>query len=196
MKNIFGFVLIATALNTFYLDKNLEEKLLVAQTSALKTSTLKSAKGYFETLNNQVIWRKQYIKELIELRKGNTNDTIILSEQYRFDCDGCPANYVEMFSKSGYKYYSLDTNGNKIQGYKLKTEAPLINSRTWNSAINGMYLHKDYEKIKYAIKNGIDINKTAHKFGTDNCDDGTWVLYTILFPDNKVSGVYMRCWNN
>ena len=49
--------------------------------------------------------RKKYINKINDLRQKFPEDTIIVKEQYLVSCSGCPADFVEFFSKE--TYFSL-----------------------------------------------------------------------------------------
>jgi len=49
--------------------------------------------------------------------------------------------------------------------------------------------------IIHEISKGKNPNIEANKYGTDDCYDGSQTMYTIIFPNDSITCMYMRCWN-
>ena len=56
------------------------------------------------------------------------------------------------------------------------------------------YFHTDILELKSNIRNSADWNKDPEEYGTDRCFDGSHTIYSVIYPDNRIKSMYMRCW--
>ena len=165
---------------------SLADTIYKEQKSALSQSPLKSAEGLFEGIETQKEFRNQYINDITGLHKKNKNDTIIIIEQYHFTCTGCPADYVEINLHSQSIKYEAKMDGAKFEKYSRQV---LKKNSEFSSADENIKI------IIHEISKGKNPNIEANKYGTDDCYDGSQTMYTIIFPNDSITCMYMRCWN-
>jgi len=156
------------------------------QERALSQSPLKSAEGLFEGIATQKEFRNQYLNDIIDLHKRNKNDTIIILEKYHFTCTGCPADFVEINLHSQSVKYEMKMDGAKFGEYSRQV---LKKNNKFNAADENIKI------IIREIKKGKNPNIEADKYGTDDCYDGSQIMYTLILPDDNIKCMYMRCWN-
>lgn len=57
------------------------------------------------------------------------------------------------------------------------------------------YYHSDIHELRNKIQND-EWNSNPENYGTDNCFDGSHTIYSLIYPDNTIKSMYMRCWIN
>ena len=139
--------------------------------------------------------REQYIGDIIRLRNTNPNDTIVLSESHSVICEGCPAS-VEVFTATKYQRFEINYDGNRYTKYTSEPIQTLKNFYSYDKNISGQYLHYDLKKILLEIRTGKSFEKIVAENNTEECVDGSITIYTIIFPNNKLDCMKIRCWND
>jgi hypothetical protein len=183
-------VVLTGFLTVFFLTtlsrSSLADTIFKEQKRALSQSQLKSAEGLFEGIETQKEFRNQYLNDITDLHKENKNDTIIIIEQYHFTCTGCPAYFVEINLHSQSIKYEMKMDGAKFGKYSRQV---FKKNSEFSSADENIKI------IIHEIRKGKNPNIEAYKYGTDDCYDGSHTMYTIIFPNNSMKCMYMRCWN-
>ncbi|MCA1965141.1 MAG: hypothetical protein LDL23_00685 [Flavobacterium sp.] len=152
----------------------------------------KSNIGKFSNeIESQFDFRKQYIKDIIELHQQNKNDTILIIEKHDFACDGCPASFVQIFSKEKYIEFRLNMNESK---YEDRFESALKEYKSKVPGIETEYLHSDLKIIFENLKKGKKINQIQKENNTNDCYDGSNSIYTLIYPNDELKCMIIRCW--
>ena len=139
--------------------------------------------------------REQYIGEIIRLRNKNPNDTIVISESHSVICEGCPAT-VEVFTATKYQSFEMIYDGNRFSKYIPESIQTLKNFYSYDKNISGLYLHYDFKNILLGIRSGKNLDKIVAENNTEECNDGSITIYTLIFPNDKLECMKIRCWNN
>lgn len=174
-------------------QNSLADNIYVEQKISLSKSPFKSAKGLLEGIETQKDFRDKYLNDIINLRKKN--DTIIITEKYDFACTGCPAVFVEINLREQYIQYIMKRDNEKFGDYSSHTYKKADKINTIRDNAKSAYFHRDLQIITQEIRKGKDLNIDSHKYGTDYCYDDSQTMYTVIFPDNSIKCMYMRCWN-
>lgn len=149
-------------------------------------------KGSKDEIEIQHEFRKQYIEDIIKLKKQNPKDTIIVVERYPVECSGCPAKFVQVYSKKERRGYELNYEGNKVSTYRAE---PIETLKDYRSGYYN-YLHSDLKIIMEELKLGKSVEKIVQEYNTENCFDGSTSIYSILFPNNRIESMGIRCLKN
>jgi hypothetical protein len=141
------------------------------------------------TLDIQLKFRTKYLSVINDLKKEFPHNPILLVESYDFICSGCAADYISFF------------NGEVILTYKFRdTEGKLSDMKYYLTEER-----RDKQEFKYsyfddliivyenALK-GDEWNKSSKKYGTDKCFDGGQSFYSMIYSNDKIDSMYMRCW--
>lgn len=156
----------------------------------------KSIKKFSDEIKIQHKFREMYINDIIELKNQNPNDTIVIAESHDFICSGCPSKTVQIFSKKTYQSYHLENEGNKFTKYSTKSRRELKGFQSFNEYINGFYLHSDYMKIIQGVRLGKKLKQIAEENNTNECYDGSNTIYTVIYPNDEIDCMRIRCWND
>lgn len=169
--------------------------LLSFKVDSLNEKIYKCHKSNIDKFSNEIEtqfdFRKQYIDDIIDLHHQNKNDTILIVEQYNFACDGCPASFVQIFSKEKYIEFSLNLNNNR---YESKFISALKNYKSEVLGLEIEYLHSDLKIIFENLKEGKKINQIQKENNTNDCYDGSNSIYTLIYPNDKLECIMIRCW--
>jgi hypothetical protein len=154
----------------------------------------KTIKNFTNEIETQHVFREKYINDIIELIKLNPTDTIVIAESHKFNCDGCPASFVQVFTNKTYKNYRIELEGNKYTSYSTQPTTELKDFKSYNESINGQYLHYGLMKIIQGIRSGKKLSEITEENNTENCHDGSKTIYTLIFPNDEIDCMRIRCW--
>jgi hypothetical protein len=166
----------------------LNQKIDESQKKAIVVSPFKTAKGLNKEISQQRKIRLEYLGIIDSLKIKFPKDTIFLTENYDFICLGCPADYIQILYKNNLLTIRKYPNSNN---YKRE-----------NSTLTNLYFdeqgfyYSDIHEIISEIRKSDSWFEKPEKYGTDNCFDGGHTFYTVIYPDNKINSMYMRCWIN
>jgi len=149
-------------------------------------------KGLNDEIEIQHKFRKQYINDIIELKRQNPKDTILIVERYPVECFGCPAKYVQVYSKKIRKGYVLNYEGTKVTTYQAE---PMETVENYRSGYYN-YLHSDLKIIIEGLKSGKSVEIIVKENNTEDCYDGATSVYSIIFPNERIESMKIRCWKN
>lgn len=165
----------------------LNEKIDKSQKKAVQESPfLKSGKAMKNELSQQFKQRIQYLPFIEDLRLKNPNDTLMLVENYSFICLGCQADFVQIISKEMY----IELNQEEIENNNYEINMISLVEAFKNEA----YYLSDVKELKEEISQSEQWNANPKKYGTDDCFDGGHTFYSVIYPDGKITSMYMRCW--
>ena len=153
-----------------------------SQKEAILQSPFKSAKGVINEISSQKKVRPEYLGIIDSLRKEFPNDTIMLVEDYDFICLGCPADYIRILFRSVLTSLSRDY---ETRTYKRET-----------NLFFDKQCYSDISELKTEIRKNGYWMKNPKRYGTENCFDGGHTFYTVIYPNDKILSMYMRCWLN
>jgi hypothetical protein len=183
IKNLSILFMITIVNYSCVLNKKLNSQIYTSQKECLKNSPFNTVGRMYSELEKQKRNKKIYLKYLKELIKENPTDTIILSETYNEICFGCPAYYIEILSKSKLVTYIISDTISKTE--------IILND---NFKDSNDKVHSALREIKEEIKKNENWNDNPETYGTDQCFDGGHTFYTIIYPNEKMSSMYIRCW--
>ncbi|NLR95124.1 hypothetical protein [Flammeovirga agarivorans] len=185
--NYFSIIILTFLFSSCSITNKLNNQIDQNQKASLVNSPFNTAKGMNLELKTQKKYRIQYEKDLRKMLKENTTDTIILKENYNFICFGCPADFVQIFSKNKLIVYRLKDKEKKYQNATLTlTDDLMIDPNK--------YYYNDIIELKEEIVKGNNWNSNPENYGTDKCFDGGHTFYTVFYPSSKIESMYMRCW--
>lgn len=164
--------------------------------SKIYKSHRKSIKNFSGEIKIQHEFREMYINDILELKKQKPNDTIIIAESYAFNCNGCPSNFVQVYSQKSYLDYRLEMEGIKITKYNNTSKTKLVGFSTYDKSINGFYQHSDYMKIIQGLRLGKKLKQIAKDNNTNECYDGSNTIYTVIFTNDEIDCMKIRCWKD
>jgi len=146
-----------------------------------------------DTFETQREFRTACIGEITEFVEEDNDDTLILSESYRVDCDGCPADFITIYSSGRSKEFRLGIAADgTITGYSPGSGARLQNFRETGSK----YLHLDIKTIVEGLRDGKKLKRISEKNNTYKCHDGSNTIYTVMYPNKEIECMKIRCWKN
>ena len=170
----------------------LNDQIYKAQKQAVISSPYKSAKGatIYEV---QKKFRADKLPKLIKSKiysSINSNDTILIAESFDAFCINCPSNRMQVLYKD--TVYSLTmeiTERNKLS-YKTAIDPFNIASKEFEYKLKNCGLIETLGKIR----NNDPWTANPLEYGTDNCNDGSHTLVTVIYPGKKIEAIYVRCW--
>ena len=169
--------------------------LLLINNDSLNDKIYKCHKSNITKFSNEIEsqfdFRKQYINDIIELHQQNKNDTILIIEKHDFACDGCPASFVQIFSKEKHIEFRLNMNEGNYEG---KFESTLKEYKSKIPDLETEYLHSDLKIIFENLEKGKEINQIQKENNTNDCYNGSNSVYTLIYPNDELKCMIIRCW--
>ena len=190
MRFITTLILIIFGLGGYQISQaqKLNKQIDKSQKAVISSSPFEAAKGMYKGLTQNRKIRPQYLTIIDSLRKEFPQDTILFTENYDFICIGCPADFIQIQVRE--IYITLRYNYD-IRAFERKNQK--ITKLFFDES---SYHLSDIQELRNEISENDNWNKNPEKYGTENCLDGGHTFYTVLYPDRKITSMYMRCWMN
>lgn len=163
----------------------MNKQIYFANKLGIQNSPFDSAQSTLTELKYQLQVRDKYASKIMELREKYPEQPIILIESYMYECIGCVADYVSIF-----------TNGVLLQ-YTYNPNAGLYEENLRNLSVDDLIFDESLLAIKEiheVLISGENWNHNPKKYGDEGCFDGNQTLYTVIKPENTIESMYIRCW--
>ena len=188
--SIIILILISGCSTTFNLNKELYNK----QRIALKESPYKDSPRVYQEISVQREFRKKIAPEKIRelLFSKNDKDTIILMESYDNICLGCSSfRFQILMGDSIYNVERKLTDSNNKVTYEVKPIELIPHSTDFNYQLQ----YGEVLEIHKKVKNGVDWTANPLNYGWNECADGDHTLISVVYPNDLIETMYVRCWD-
>lgn len=174
--------------------KNLNNKIYEVQKKAIVESPYKSAAGATIYIEAQKKFRLNKLPRLLRNKiysNDTSRDTIFIVESFDAVCTNCPSDRMQVLLRDTIYSVQMEILGHKGNvTYPIETELLNLNSK------NVQYELKYNELIEIVgkIRNRQPWKTDLLQYGSDNCNDGDHTVITVIYPENKIEAIYVRCW--
>jgi hypothetical protein len=171
----------------------LNDRIYEVQKQAISESPYKDAPNAYTYIQLQKEERLKIFKDFFKskIKQINSKDTIYLMESFDAICTGCSSFptkaligdtiytlFQEVLGHEGGVRYNVEKEKFKLGYTDLKFESK-------NTAL---------VEVAGKVKSGIPWKKDPLQYGMDNCADGDHTFITVIYPDQKIEALYVRCW--
>ena len=174
--------------------ERLNNKIYEIQKQSILESPYKSAIGTTVYVEAQKDFRLNKLPKLLrnKIYSGNAlKDTIFMTESFDAICMNCPSDWMKVLLRDTvYSIRKMILGHRGDIAYDIETEPFYANSKDFQYELR----NSDLIEIVGKIRNNQPWKTDPLQYGSDNCNDGDYTVITVIYPDEKIEAMYVRCW--
>lgn len=173
------------------------DRLYRTQKRTVQQSPYKNAEGQTGSIKAQKEFRRTKIPtELLDALSSETEKPMILIEDYEEICHSCPSFQIRL--QKGDTIYKVRRD------FFVPAQEDSIFRPTYEfekipfdpDSENGHYQmeYGDIIEIYHKVNQSDDWNSNPLQYGINDCFDGDHTIVSVIYPDQKIESMYVRCW--
>lgn len=190
MKKLLSLILIAFMFCCAS-TKQLNEQIYEAQKKELEVTPYESAQWAFIKIENQKKFRQELPKAFKSIVFNQLPaDTTIIIEVFDEICSNCPA--AEMMVLRNDTIHTLKRSINRKGKDSFNMQKELYRTKM----VDNDYLSSYHQilAVNRMLRKNEDWQANSLKLGSDTCLGGDYTLATVIYPNQEVKSMFVRCW--
>lgn len=171
---------------------NLNDRIYEVQKQELIASPYESAQYATEEIERQRRFRQTGIPQLVKEKifTQSITDTIIVIEEFDEICFNCTASSMMVLRQDTIYIINREIEKGNTATYKTHKEP----YRTVSLGNEYIANYHQFLVINKKLKNREDWAANSGWLGSDTCSGGGYTLATVVFPNQEVESMFVRCW--